>query len=94
MGNILGTLNPNKPTEYITASYGTIYRDTLSKMIEDQFGAKLAHNNKGSVLKIDVEKFRRLKAVYSQKGWFKIKVWLKKDGEPKDEKKNLLVVSL
>ena len=87
-GGISGTLNPNKTTEYITASYGTIYRDTLSKMIEDQFGAKLAHNNKGSVLKIDVEKFRRLEPVYAQKGWFKIKVWLKKDGEPKDDDKD------
>lgn len=86
-GEITGDYNPNKPHEYETLSYGTIYRDTLSRTIADQFGAGLAKNNKGSVIKINVEKFRKIEKVYSEvvEKQFKIKVWL--NGEnPEDEK--------
>jgi hypothetical protein len=86
-GEIAGTYNPSKPNEYETTNYGTIYNNTLSKIIEDQFGATLEKNTKGSVVKIDVEKFRKVEKVYSNDAQqLKIKVWLK---DSKDENTNV-----
>ena len=39
-------------------------------------------------MNIDLKKFKKIEPIYGQKGRFKIKIWLNKDGEPPDEPSN------
>jgi hypothetical protein len=66
-GEIAGTYNESREYEYETASYGTLYRDTLSKLIADKFIADLDRDKHGSILKINVEKFKLFDGIYAAK---------------------------
>ena len=65
---IPGRLNPQKPNEYQTNEYGTIYMNTLSKKIVDAFGAVREKKNDGVVLVFDEEKINELKIIYGYDG--------------------------
>ena len=66
-GTVEGTSNENKPNEYHTADYGIIYRNTITNIICDKFGAKRKHRETGNVLVFDPEKVARTGRVYTSK---------------------------
>jgi hypothetical protein len=67
INTIPGRLTPEKPNEYQTNEYGTIYMNTFSKTIVDTFGAVREKKNNGVVLVFDEEKINRLKTIYGYK---------------------------
>ena len=64
INTIPGRLAPQKPNEYQTNEYGTIYMNTFSKTIVDIFGAVREKKNKDIVLVFDEEKINKLKIIY------------------------------
>jgi hypothetical protein len=65
-GAIDGNYDEKKPNQYETVDYGTLYKNTLSKLIADKFGAKLNRKANGSILIFDLEKFRRFDELYDE----------------------------
>jgi hypothetical protein len=63
-GSIEGHYDEKKPNEYQTADYGTIYRNTITNIICDKFGAEKRHDRNGSTLKFDVEKLVKVAKSY------------------------------
>jgi hypothetical protein len=61
---ISGRLNPQNPKEYQTNEYGVLHRNTLSKKIENAFGAVHERKNNGVVLIFDEEKIKELRKMY------------------------------
>ena len=55
-GKVTGYYDERKPNEYQTADYGTIYRNSVTNVICDKFGAQRLHKEKGNVLIFDVDK--------------------------------------
>jgi hypothetical protein len=53
INTIPGRLNPQKPSEYQTNEYGTLYRNTLPQKVIDTIGAFRERNSDGSVLIFD-----------------------------------------
>ena len=48
-GNIIsGKDDDRKPNEYHTSDYGTIYRNTITNIICDKFGAERKRKNDGT----------------------------------------------
>jgi hypothetical protein len=64
INTIPGRLNPQKPNEYQTNEYGTIYMNTFSKKIVDTFGAVRDKKNSGIMLVFDEEKINELKRMH------------------------------
>jgi hypothetical protein len=56
---IHGKPDDKKPNDYHTADYGTIYRNGISKLICDNFGAEREHKDKGSFFTFDVNRLAR-----------------------------------
>lgn len=54
-----------KPNEYITFDYDVIYRNTISKIICDKFGAQIEHRKDGNVLLFDLDKLARASRAYN-----------------------------
>ena len=65
--SIDGTPEERKPNEYQTSDYGTIYRNTITMIMCDKFGAKRKHKEKGNFLIFDPEKVSRAGRVYNTK---------------------------
>ena len=63
-GNIIGHYDERKPNEYQTADYGTIYRNSVTNIICDKFGAQKRHKEKGNVLIFDVNKLVKIGKSY------------------------------
>ena len=53
-----------KPNEYQSADYGTLYRNTITNIICDKFGAERRHSKNGSILIFDLEKLLKVGKVY------------------------------
>jgi hypothetical protein len=49
--------NLKQPNEFHTADFGTIYRNSITNLICDKFGADKRHGYKGSILTFDLDKF-------------------------------------
>lgn len=62
-----GHWDERKPNEYQTSEYGTIYRNTITNIICDKFGAKRKHREKGNYLIFDPEKVTRAGKIYNTK---------------------------
>ena len=62
--NIEGYADDKRPNEYQTQDYDTIYRNTISKTICDNFGAEREHRRDGNVFVFDVAKLVRAGKVY------------------------------
>jgi hypothetical protein len=59
-----GSYDSKKPNEYQSADYGTLYRNTITNIICDKFGAERKHSNSGSILIFDLEKLVKVGKVY------------------------------
>jgi hypothetical protein len=59
-----GYYDGNRPSELQTGDFGTIYRNTITNIICDKFGAKRKHTEKGSVLIFDLEKLEKVGKSY------------------------------
>jgi hypothetical protein len=66
-GNIEGHWEERKPNEYHTSEYGILYRNTITKMICDKFGARSKHKEKGNVLIFNPHNITRAGKVYNTK---------------------------
>jgi hypothetical protein len=64
-GAIEGYYDEKKPNVYESADYGTIYRNTITSIICDKFGAEKRHTEKGSILKFDAKKLARIGWAYN-----------------------------
>jgi hypothetical protein len=64
---IEGHWDERKPNEYQTSEYGTIYRNTITNIICDKFGAKRKHREKGNYLIFNPEKVTKAGKVYNTK---------------------------
>ena len=63
--SIEGTYDERKPNGYDTSDYGTIYRNTITNIICDKFGAKRKHKERGTLLIFDPQKVARAGKVYN-----------------------------
>ena len=52
-GNVNGYYDDRRPNEYQTADFGTIYRNSITNIICDKFGAQRRHKEKGNILIFD-----------------------------------------
>jgi hypothetical protein len=57
-GAIEGYYDEKKPNQYESADYGTLYRNTITSIICDKFGAEKRHTDKGSILKFIKHNFK------------------------------------
>ena len=64
-GAIEGYYDEKKPNQYESADYGTLYRNTITSIICDKFGADKRHTEKGSILKFDAKKLARIGWAYN-----------------------------
>ena len=62
---IPGTRDDKKPNEYQTYDHGTIYRNTITNIICDKFGAERRHRKEGTVLTFDPAKLVRVGHLYN-----------------------------
>ena len=62
-----GHWDERKPNEYQTSEYGLIYRNTITNIICDKFGAKRKHRENGNYLVFNPEKVRRVGKIYNTK---------------------------
>jgi hypothetical protein len=77
---------PYGPDEYRTSDF-TLYRNTITKTLEDKFGAEYKHTNKGGSLTFKLDKLQRLYGSYNAD--IKIKSKLKSDSsDSSDGSKN------
>ncbi|HEY7573406.1 MAG TPA: hypothetical protein VH796_18760 [Nitrososphaeraceae archaeon] len=61
---INGYFDNRKPNEYQTSDYGTIYRNSITNIICDKFGAQKRHKEKGNVLIFDIDKLAKIGRSY------------------------------
>lgn len=65
-GGIDGYYDENKKNRYETVNFGIIYRNKLSSIIADKFGAKIIKKVKGSIILFDLEELERFEQVYGE----------------------------
>ena len=64
-GNVIeGYYDERRPNEFQTADYGTIYRNSITNIISDKFGAPRKHKEKGNVLIFDADKLVKIGKSY------------------------------
>ena len=63
-GGIEGYYDERKPNEYQTADFGTIYRNSITNIICDKFGAQRRHKERGNILIFDQEKLVKIGKSY------------------------------
>ena len=59
-----GTPNPFESNQYFIADY-TLYKNTITKMLEDKFGAESKHTNKANKIIFNMDKLRKLEKTYN-----------------------------
>lgn len=62
-----GYWDERKPNEYQTSEYGIVYRNTITTIICDKFGAKRKHKEKGNDLIFNPEKVTKVDKIYNTK---------------------------
>ncbi len=60
-----GTYDERKSNEFQSADYGVIYRNTITNIICDKFGATRKHTKNGSLLTFDLEKLVKIGKAYN-----------------------------
>ena len=73
-GKLIGHYDERKPNEYQTADYGTIYRNSITNIICDKFGAQKRHKEKGNVLIFDVDKLVKIGKSYDMETNIQLKL--------------------
>ena len=76
---IQGEYDPRKSNEYQTSDYGTIYRNTITNIICDKFGAERKRKNDGAVLIFDKEKLLKVGSAYNLRSSIQTKLLEYKD---------------
>jgi hypothetical protein len=71
---IHGKYDDRKPNEYHSSDYGTIYRNTLTNIICDKFGAERKRKNDGTILIFDNEKLLKVGSIYNQRSIIQTKL--------------------
>jgi len=71
---IVGSPDMTRPDKFHTEDFGTIYRNTITNIICDKFGAKKRHTDKGSVLTFDLEKLEKLTKSYESEIKIQVKL--------------------
>jgi hypothetical protein len=71
---IQGKYDDRKPNEYHSSDYGTIYRNTITNIICDKFGAERKRKNDGTVLIFDNEKLLKVGNAYNQRSSIQTKL--------------------
>jgi hypothetical protein len=71
---IQGKYDDRKPNEYHSSDYGTIYRNTITNIICDKFGAERKRKNDGTVLIFDIEKLLKAGNVYNSRSSIQTKL--------------------
>ena len=61
---IHGVRDEKRPNEYHTYDYGTLYRNTVTNIICDKFGAERRRRKEGSILSFDPEKLASMGRLY------------------------------
>jgi hypothetical protein len=61
---ITGYYDERRPNEFQSADYGIIYRNTITNIICDKFGAQKKHKEIGSVLIFDIDKLAKITKSY------------------------------
>lgn len=69
-----GKYDERKPNEYHSSDYGTIYRNTITNIICDKFGAERKRKNDGTVLIFDIEKLLKVGSAYNQRSAIQTKL--------------------
>jgi hypothetical protein len=72
--SIDGHYNENNPNDYDTADYRIIYRNSITNIICDKFGAKRKHKVRGNVLTFDPEKLLKVGKGYNSKTKIQTKI--------------------
>ena len=75
-----GTSNPFESDEYLTADY-TLYKNTITKMLEDKFGADSKHTNTGNKTIFNMDKLRKLEKVYNSQVLIRTRVIEQSEGD-------------
>ncbi len=74
-GSIIeGHFDDKRPNEYQSADYGTLYRNTITNIICNKFGAERKHTRNGNVLRFDPEKLVKVGSAYNIKSRIQTKV--------------------
>ena len=74
-GNIIdGYYDERKPNEFQTGDYGTLYRNSITNIICDKFGAQKKHKQNGSVLIFDIDKLVRMGKSYGSEPKIQLKI--------------------
>jgi energy-coupling factor transporter ATP-binding protein EcfA2 len=68
---ISGTWDDRKPNEYLTEDYGILYRNTITNIICDKFGADKKRKNDGTILIFNTEKILKISKSYGVELSFK-----------------------
>jgi hypothetical protein len=74
----------DKPGAYYIADY-TIYKNTITKLLEDMFGAHPKHAKGGNVTVFDTDKLRKLRKFYDTQIFIKTRPIEDKDEDEADE---------
>ena len=64
---IEGTQDKNKPGEYHSTEFGTLYKGTVGKILHDNFGMESRHTKTGAVYTINRHTIKRLRAQLNSK---------------------------
>jgi hypothetical protein len=88
---IEGRIDEKRDDIYHTADYGPIYRNTISGIMQDKFGAKKKHKEKGNVLIFDPGKVARVARVYDSKISIQIKISLQEQEDGKGNPEGICI---
>ena len=73
-GKLIGHYDERKPNEYHAADYGTVYRNSVTNIICDKFGAQRRHKENGNVLIFDVNKLVKIGKSYDAETHIQLKL--------------------
>jgi hypothetical protein len=86
LSGIPGTIDEHKPYQYETREFGTLYYNTITRIVVDKFGAKSKRKSSGTVLLFNKEKLERFARAYTTRdcdaGRIKVSVIIEDDAVP------------
>jgi hypothetical protein len=73
LGHLEATPSPSDINAYRIADY-TLYKNTITRLLEDKFGAESKHTNKGNKTVFNIDKLRKLQKSYNTEVLIKTKL--------------------
>jgi len=71
--HVPGNADRNKPNEWHTEEFGTVYNNTLRNILENTFGGKPDHRSKGNTFRFDSDALEKISASYRFKSTIRTK---------------------